>query len=42
MIGYRLGTVWVFPHIKKPETLVNQGFPWCGKQDLNLQVRTNT
>ena len=39
MIGYRLGKVWVFPRIKKSETLVNQGFPWCGKQDLNLQVR---
>jgi len=34
MIGYRLGKVWVFPRIKKSETLVNQRFPWCGKQDL--------
>ena len=26
MIGYRLGKVWVFPHIKKSEPLISQGF----------------
>ena len=42
MIGYRLGKVWVFPRIKKSETLVNQGFPWCGKQDLKSETAVNS
>lgn len=41
MIGYRLGKVWVFPRIKKSETLENQGFPWCGKQDLKSEAAVN-
>ena len=42
MIGYRLGAVWVFPDIKKAETLALQGFPWCGKQDLKSEPVVNT
>ncbi len=36
--GYRGGTA--IP--KKLKPLENQGVCWCGKQDLNLQVRTYT
>ena len=32
MIGYRLGTVWVFPHIEKSEPLISQGFRGAGNR----------
>ena len=32
IVGYRLGTVWVFPHIQKSEPLISQGLRGAGNR----------